>query len=377
MAVACPLLFTAVLLFAALPLVFASPMQDPNPGKGREAEIFLQGQERERAQAEEKANTERNHRRAMLLSLRLNEAGMECVAYDPSRAACLVTVQEFNDLLEGRQFPAADSGSQAPGPQRIQAMQASVLKEILADRYAADSSLGGPAHDSLMQTFETARGKRTRAFVANLGEDSLRALYRRHYADLFQGREERNYRVLATSDSALADSLSRDPKAPWQRAGEAALPAEARDASRRLKPGETTGPIETRFARLYVRSESSRRIPDTRFEEALPILISVATRAQSESDREQHVSEYYQAKKTSSEAPIRFRSGSGWLRLPSARVPRSNGCARTRRASERAWRTRPACRLFSVTNCDTIRRCGRGISWDRSVRCWEPGICRS
>src|SRR4051794_33500332 len=89
MAAVRPLLFTAALLFAAVPFVSASPMQDP-PGKGREAEIFLQGQERERAQAEEKAEADRDHRQAMLLSLRLNEAGGECVAYDPSRASCLV-----------------------------------------------------------------------------------------------------------------------------------------------------------------------------------------------------------------------------------------------------------------------------------------------
>jgi hypothetical protein len=302
MATVRPLLFTAALLFAALPQVSASPAQNP-PAKGRAAEIFLQDQERERAQAKEKADADRKQRQAMLLALRLNEAGTECVAYDPSHAACLVTVEEFNDALEGRAFPAADSGSDVPGPQRIQAMQASVLKEILADRYAADSSLGGPARDSLMQSFETARGKRIRAFAANLGEDSLRALYRRHYADQFQGREERNYRVLASSDSALADSLARDPKAPWQRATEAALPPATRDASRRLKPGETSRPIETPFARLYVRLESSRRIPDTRFEDALPILISLATRAQSESDQDQRVSEYYRANKNEFQSP--------------------------------------------------------------------------
>lgn len=294
MAAVRPLPFTAFLLIAALSAYAAAPIANPPP-KGREAEIFLQQQERDRAKAEQKARADRDHRQAMLLLLRLNEAGSECVAYDPSRSSCLVTVEDFNVALEGRSFPAADSGSDAPSPQRIQAMQASVLKEILADRYASDSSLGGPARDSLMQSFETARGKRTRAFVANLGEDSLRALYRRHFADLFQGREERTYRLLASSDSALADSLSRDPKAQWQRAGEATLPPEARDAARRLKPGETTRPIETPFARLYVRLESSRRIPDTRFEEALPILISLATRAQTETDQERHVTEYYRA----------------------------------------------------------------------------------
>jgi len=327
MATVRPLLFIAALLFAALPLVSASPMQDP-PGKGREAEMFLQGQERERAQAEEKADSDRKHRQSMLLALRLNEAGTDCVAYDPSHAACLVTVEEFNDALEGRAFPAADSGSDVPGPQRIQAMQASVLKEILADRYAADSSLGGPARDSLMQNFETARGKRTRAFVANLGEDSLRALYRRHYADLFQGREERKYRVLASSDSALVDSLSRDPQAPWLRATEAALPPAARDASRRLKPGETTRPVETAFARFYVRLESSRRIPDTRFEDALPILISLATRAQSESDREQRVSEYYRANKNEFQSPdtLAFRI---WL-APAAQPAQRKGSLQQR-----------------------------------------------
>lgn len=314
--------------------------------KGRDIRPMLEALERDRAEAERKAASARESRERMRRALSLDAPSSECVAYDPVPGSCLVTVRQFNSSLENREFPTDDSGSHAPDPGEVESLRGAVLREILANSYENATLLSAPVRDSLERIFEAARGKRTAEFLESLGEDSLRGLYRRHFAEMFQGREERNYKILASSDSAAADSLLRAPGPAWQRLGENDLPPEARGPARGLKAGETAGPIETPFARLYVRLVSARRFPDTPFEEALPALIALSAAAGAVAVPEQPIREYYEVNREEFRVPDTsyFRV---WLVPGSAR----NGSLRERIREDTA-RIRPrVVNQFSLPDC--------------------------
>jgi hypothetical protein len=332
-----------LMLSAALPLMAGS--MPGNDGKGGDVRALLREDSllrKETARGEERRE---ELARRWVGSMRLNEYGGDCVAYDPGAGACLLTVEAFNRSLEGAIPPARDSLPASPSHEEIEAARSALLGEILRERFLTGGSLPQAVRDSLIAAPESAWREQLRTARARLGDSALYALYQEHFDALFRGGEERLYQVLAGSDSVRIDSLWRDlgPRKPAAATGEKGkarlpspaiagphwsnlrsqdLPPEALPGVGNLAPGAMTAPIRTPYGFLVIRLVSRRILQDTSFQKAIPTLIALAaTRPKEEaSAHAQETTDYFKAHRGEFFLPdtVRFRT---WL-LPENRPMR-------------------------------------------------------
>lgn len=294
--------------------------------KGRDIAPLLRRDSVERAEASRAEVRHRELRDLLAQAMSLDGNGTDCVAFDPAANACLVNVDEFNGAIEGGDFPIGDAGPGFPDRAEVARARGALLSDLLAGKFLSDYPLPAPIRDSLAGVFAKAEAERLAAFRARQGDSALRALYRRHFETLFQGQEERSYRVLASSDSLLADSLRATRPAAWGRIASDALPPELLAAARPLAVGETAGPIRLPFGMAYLRYDSRRKAPDVAYGEALPALVLMRQNAtESASRRESAIAGYYRSHREGFLSPdtgtfrvwlvpdllARVRSGSG------------------------------------------------------------------
>lgn len=282
---------------------------DPIMVKGRDIEPMLKAE----ALAREAATRKRRHAQelsdALREAMRLNEDGSECVAFDPSRNACILTVSAFNQSLEGREFPVPDSLTDIPDDRYVEARRSAHMKMLLDAEFPMAAPIPAAARDSLDRIFQAEMEKRRAEFRENANDSALRSLYQARYPDLFQGKSQSTCKVLASSDSAFSDSLFRSDAAPaapgqrsafapspWQSLPCADLPPELAERVKAAPKGQSIGPIATPYGFVYVRVATRRKSPDIRFEDALPALTALKLAAGEEgSAREKRIASYYQA----------------------------------------------------------------------------------
>ena len=176
--------------------------------KGRDIEPLLKAEALSREAASRKQRRAQELSDAMREAMRLDEDGSECVAFDPSRSACIVTVSGFNQSLENNEFPVPDSQADFPDGRDVEARRSAHLKMLLEAEFPMAAPMPGAARDSLERIFQAAVEKRRAAFRRYENDSTLRALYQARYLDLFQGKLQATCKVLASSDSAFSEVAS-------------------------------------------------------------------------------------------------------------------------------------------------------------------------
>ena len=319
--------------------------------KGRDIRPLLERNAGLEAEAIRDGLRKRELRKTAYLAMRIDEPGEECVARDPRTDACLVSVETFNRTLESWGFSVRDMDPEFPTAEDAKRERSALLRSLLEEKYLETNAPDGQARDSLHRLFDSTRSERIQAFRARRGDSAYRALYKRHFAAQFQGREKRRYLALASSDSAWADSLRlaapdlpegadragrRPPSPPWRRMEEDEMPPELLPAATGLKPGETAGPLRTPYGHVFLRLHSARRTPDVGFEAAMPALISLLHAPSGQEKRlEEAVDAYYARNAADFMAPdtvlyrawlqpdAKRRGGAGkaeWIREDTSRV---------------------------------------------------------
>jgi hypothetical protein len=255
--------------------------------KGRDPDLFAREMAAyKRKEAERKAEA-RSERDRETQALRLSGPPAACVAYDPARDSCLITIEDFNREAETRPMrPRGVPG--ASGDAERATARRNLLASLLGPAYLEFRiSLSGKS-DSLARLVARA-GKRGLPDAGDKeAEADLRKRYRAWYPRLFQPREDIAVEAIGAGDSALADSLRLllSRKAPaadsaalagkspfaWQDVPTAALPQAALEGLDRMPRGETMGPVRTPFGFLLLRWKSRRRLPGIAYEDALPSL---------------------------------------------------------------------------------------------------------
>ncbi|HKP97583.1 MAG TPA: peptidylprolyl isomerase [Fibrobacteria bacterium] len=227
-------------------------------------------------------------------AVQLDQAEDECVAFDPAASACLVTVAEFNRSAESWP-PVLGQARQGASPSLnkdlpVEALRRDVLHSLLAGAYLENRLAQDPGQDSLNKVWQARQERRLEAERREIGDSTLRSLYRSRFERDFKGREERIVQVLGMSDSALADSLWRvfsaapgGPKAvrperawKWRSPVPADLPPGAQALIATLRKGEISKPLRTPYGYLLLRWLSVHRQPPVRFEDALPLLVALS-----------------------------------------------------------------------------------------------------
>lgn len=325
------ILIPSVLMAISIP---RTAQAGPILEKGRDISALLRSDSLAREDATRKKRQDKELRDALIEAMRLDEYGADCVAFDPATDACLLTVEEYNRSLETRDFPIPDAGADFPSPGDVERERGALLLSLLDGKFLSDYPLPEAARDSLIRVFRKAREERLSAFRKSQGDSALHLLYARHCASMFQGKEEKIYQVLVSSDStladslwksALADSLRRTRPAKWDRLTSEALTPELRAATRDLRVGESAGPILTPFGFAYLRFAWRRKQADIPFEEALPALILLQHPPLEDSARrESSIAAYYRTHREEFLSPdtAQFRI---WL------LPESAGPERSRR----------------------------------------------
>ncbi len=284
---------------------------DPIMVKGRDIEPLLKEEARNREAAALNRRRAQERSDALREAMRLDEDASECVAFDPPRGVCIVTVSAFNQSLENRDFPVPDSLADFPEAGYVEARRGAHLKMLLDAEFPLAAPIPGPARDSLDRIFQAALDKRRAIFRAHGNDSALRALYQARYPDLFQGKSQSACKVLASSDSAYSDSLFRKDSAPasaspgtksgfatspWQNLPCADLPPELAERVKDAPKGTGIGPIASPYGFAYVRVSARRPGKDISFEEALPALLALKVAgSEDRAARENRIESYYQA----------------------------------------------------------------------------------
>lgn len=268
------------LLLALCSVCLASPAGAEPAGRDKVADepAALRANARAEAAWARQRDEDLAARKEFARSLRLPADGEECVAYDPSAEACLVTVEGFNRAVED----AVPPEGQRPDPRAADSARAAVLTRLLDEAYLRSGPMPWRDRDSLEAAYRDASRARVQAFRARLGDSLLHAAYRENFDRLFKGKTAVRVRVLAASDSIwLASAAQTSPPAAWRLIEADDLPPPARGAALALRPGGATGPARLPFGFLCLRYGGRRNVPDTPFEEALPRLIDICSRPES------------------------------------------------------------------------------------------------
>jgi len=277
----------------------SSPRIDP---KGRDRAVLERQDSLRRAQAQRSEAEARERNKAFVQALRLEGFPEDCVAYDPAAQACLLTVGGFNASAETWTSPPPESFG-TPAASGIAAVRGEILRQLLEKSFL-ESNLDKDARaDSLAAAIRQRLDEDARARRKALGDAALRKLYGQYRNRLFAAREEPTLQILATSDSALADSLLPvDPvKGPWrwQNAPPEEIPAGILKTASDLPAGGLAGPYRTPYGFVAVRMVARRSVPEVPFERAVPLLIALASLPQERTQAVQSaVESYYQDRKS-------------------------------------------------------------------------------
>lgn len=374
-----PLSILPFLLSAALPLT-AGPAPGSD-GKGGDVRALLREDSLLREETARRGERQAELGRHWIVSMRLNEYGGDCVAYDPAAEACLLTVDAFNRSLEGALPPDPASLPEFPSREEVEAARSAHLGELLRERFLAGGPLPRAVRDSLTAAPDEQWREQFRAARVRIGDSALHAAYRARFDALFKGGEERRYQVLASSDSVRIDSLWRDlaagppgsaarekeiaPAGPaWSSLRSEDVPPQALPSVRGLAPGAMTAPVRTPYGFLVIRLVSRRTLPDTSFEKAVPTLIALsAARPREEAlSRARGAADYFNAHRGALFLPdtVRFRV---WL-LPDTRPMRLS----RRLASDRMREDTSGYRPREAEERDLPPRLRRELAYDRPFR---------
>lgn len=261
--------------------------------------------------------------------LRLQADEEACVAFDPGRGGCLLTVADFNrGVEEWPSIPGAERSGSASGLQ-VASLRRSMLQALLEEPYLRYKLAGDSAAEGLEREWRSLKDRRLAAARREAGDSTLRSRYRQRFERDFKAREERIVQVLATSDSAQADSLwtalaalpaggSAGGRARsgwrWRCPDRGDLPMEALALADTLAKGQVSRPVRVPYGYLLVRWNSVHRRVAVPFEEAIPMLLSLPDFPDPDSsrafrDRESRVAEYFRAHRREFLSPdtVRFR----------------------------------------------------------------------
>ncbi|HKP96937.1 MAG TPA: hypothetical protein VJ385_14400 [Fibrobacteria bacterium] len=254
--------------------------------KGRDTREKPRQDSLARARALEKESERREYKKNFYRAIRLQEYEDDCVAHDPALPGCIITVEQFNQMAEGWSYPGPDSSMQELSTTAIGKARMRLLSDALAAAYVPLIMKSEPARDSLSRQARESLADEARERRREVGDSSLRALYRRFREPLFQPREELDVEILATSDSARArdwgkrisvrvpDSSVETPV--WRRISPESLPGSVLKALRGAGTLGATGPMPQPYGYLLLRTAGIKRHPGLSFEEAMPTLLALA-----------------------------------------------------------------------------------------------------
>jgi hypothetical protein len=298
------LLCVAVLASVRTPAASSSGSSDAGEipdEKGRTPSEIAAEQRRDQAVARElesrKAEALEERRRAVSVP---SDAG-ECLAYHRGDRRCLVTVGEFNRrLADDRQWVDA-AGDSLLRTEQILDVRNRLLASLLEERYA--NALVDGQGEAGIQAEEAWRAQLA-GIEASVGEDKLRALYRKHAA-AFGPRREVQAEFLGASDSSFLDSLVRcmldapragalgknesagsalrksEPAATgcasgrlylWGKLEAGDLPEALPRITGKLRQGEISEIVRGRFGWFVVAAARVVEIPAKTYEESRPLL---------------------------------------------------------------------------------------------------------
>ena len=221
---------------------------------------------------------------AYLQALQLDESGEACVAYDPGRGECLLTVDDWNrNVAEAPAFPGAERFASVRDVPAA-ALRVKLLSSLLHGEYLRSALERDSARAGLERECRARADSQVAEQRRQIGDSALRALYQARFDRDFRRREEPVIQVLATSDSVLADSLWKSfsdsgGKGPagswvWRSPDPEDLPRGIPEMAATLARGEVSKPWPTPYGYLLARWKSVRRRAALSFEEALPMLVA-------------------------------------------------------------------------------------------------------
>jgi hypothetical protein len=227
--------------------------------------------------------------------IRVDADSNDCLAGHIQRGTCLLTVSAFNRFTSTVE-PDGDISEE-----RLKEIRMAILKELLRGDFLADRLAAAGLEKDVAEKGMAEEKAVWAAAMKKIGEGRLRAIYRQ-YRGFFAAREERTYDVLASTDSARIDSLSRiidplQPRAgrsgdsaapasiaktgealaalPWARVADTALPASLSEAGRKLRKWRCSPPLPWEGGFAILRPSDIRKIPQISFEDALPSLVGL------------------------------------------------------------------------------------------------------
>lgn len=241
------------------------------------AKIREEERRREAAQAAQYAKAQE--------SIRIQADSGACLARHRLRGNCLLSATEFNRFA-GTVEPDGDMSAE-----RINTVRRAVLKELLRPEFLADRLAEAGMSDKVAEAGVAEEKKIWEEAAKNVGQRRLRDLYSRYRA-FFAAKEERTYEVLASTDSALVDSLyrlaSRSPGGdsaakgagrdllPWARVADSLLPASLAEAGAKLRKWRCSPLLRWGAGWAVLRPAEVNRIAAVSFNDALPGLVNLA-----------------------------------------------------------------------------------------------------
>lgn len=278
---------TAPSLVSALMLINLSAVAGPagaqeKPGVDSRR-IEAQNRAVERQREEDRRREAARYARAQE-ALRVQADTGACLASHRQRGTCLLTAADFNRFA-GTVEPEGDvSGA------RIREVRRAMLKELLRADFLSDRLAEAGLADKVAETGMAEEKRVWQEAAKDVGRQRLRDLYAR-YREFFAAREERTYDIVASTDSALADSLyrlaSRAPRAdssarpvrvplPWARVSDSSLPPTLAAAGLKLRKWRCSPLLHWKAGWAFLRPAEVNRIPAVSFEDALPSLVGLA-----------------------------------------------------------------------------------------------------
>ncbi len=254
---------------------------------------------RDAAAKRESARIPERERLLHALSLPLDET--VCLAYLRRERRCLATAGELNARLSANPGAAGASGESEDlkgGPEDIRSARQAVLGTILQERHL-EALAERVDQGDLQSAGKAAWQEHLNGMAMAMGTGRLHKLYRKHYKDLFAAKRKPQVLVLGSSDSAFVDSLAgtfiasgqirgnrpslgNNKDAPgrvfqWREIPPRDLPRELAHAVDSLEAGSVSRPIRCRFAWLTVAVARVGISPATQYQDALPLLLELAT----------------------------------------------------------------------------------------------------
>jgi hypothetical protein len=270
---------------------------DRRDGKGRLEKEIAREAALDLARWSEEEKKRQAESRDFLEAFRIEGDNGGCLAYDRARQDCAVTLFEFNNSGKLFEFQSVDDTA-GPGESRKRNARARevMLHALLEPRYLASRLEDSLRARDFRERWMSSVG--SGAPHANAEQDTaLQRLYREYFPTHFKGRDSLVVHVLASTDSALLDSLwKNDPgnqackeggpqnrekecrgktRLAWRKYPQH-LPESLLQSVEHLPMGKTAGPFRTPFGFLLLKPVQKVKIPERSFRECLPLLIEIS-----------------------------------------------------------------------------------------------------